>query len=349
MGEVDKLPETKGLPVMPNYRSIVFTLAIATGVAGSAGPAPVSAQDARHQNLQVLPADISRDDLTDTMLQFSRALGLPRRAGEGCLHCHEGSLDVPRAQWDYASDAKPAKRVARRMVSMVRAINAELDGLATRRDDTYSVGCETCHRGRVDPRPIEIRLAEADDAGGVDSVATLYRSLHERYFGSDAYDLRVDVLANDALGRAMAGDFDEATTLAEVNEETHPTDPEARRFTLTLELFEALVTDGPEAVLARWREQRATEPDGIVTYSLLDGVGWTTYRQGQEEAAVRFFQANREAFPDLYFTFESLIEAQHGVGDITRDDIIAAYEDYLEANPGHAMAEQNLTNHRRRR
>lgn len=321
----------------------LLTLALGTT------PPALSAQ-AEHENLRVLPADISRDELGDTMLGFLRALGLPRRAGEGCLHCHEGSLDVPRARWDYASDAKPPKQTARHMLEMVRAINAEfLGALEVRRDEDYSVGCMTCHRGRLDPRPIGVRLAEANAVGGVDSMATVYRRLHAEYFGSDAYDFRVDVLANEALTRAMGGDFEDAMALALVNEETHPGDLDARRFTLTLELYAAFADGGAEAVLTRWREQRSSEPDGVVTYGLLDGVGWTIYRQDQQMGALALFEANREAFPDLYFTFESLVEAQHGAGVITRDEIIATYEAWLEEHPGHEMAQQNLTNHQRRR
>lgn len=44
------------------------------------------------------------------MLDNLRGLGLPRLAGKGCLECHEGDLDTPRSEWDYASDAKPLRR-----------------------------------------------------------------------------------------------------------------------------------------------------------------------------------------------------------------------------------------------
>lgn len=303
-----------------------------------------------YENLQVFPADISRDDLLDAMLMFSRALGLPRRAGAGCLHCHEGDLSVPRGEWDYASDAKPTKRIARQMVAMTRAINAEhLAGLEERRFDDFQVGCATCHEGRVDPRPLPLLIAEADLAGGVDSVETVYRTIHSRYFGGSAYDLRVGVLAGMAQQRAEEGAFDEAIRLSVLNEDTHPGDASARRVTLSLHVMRALDTEGVDAALAVFDRLAATEDPDVLTFSILDGVGWRTYRLDRQDEAMPLFRRNREAFPDLYFTFESLVEAQRGVGEITVDEIIAAYEEYLEANPGHTMAQQQLTNHRRRR
>lgn len=330
-------------------RPLLFVLVLAMAFTGG-GPAPVSAQaSSGHENLQALPADISRDELTEVMLGFLRALGLPRRAGAGCLHCHEGNLDVPRREWNYSSDAKPTKQTARRMIEMVRSINAEhLAGLEQRQLPSFEVGCVTCHEGRLDPRPLPLLLAEAEARGGVDSVLTTYARIHSRFFGAAAYDLRVGVLANLAHTKAESGDFGDALRLSALNEETHPTDPSARRVTLTLRVMEALDTDGPAAAIVEFESMLAEESREILTYSVLDGVGWRTFRQDREAEAIELFERNRTAFPELYFTFESLVEAQHGAGAITRAEIIQAYETFLDANPGHQMAQQQLTNHRRR-
>ena len=56
-------------------------------------------EDNGYTNLRVLPSDISRAELGQVMLDHLAGLGLPRRAGEGCLHCHSGSLEVPRSEW----------------------------------------------------------------------------------------------------------------------------------------------------------------------------------------------------------------------------------------------------------
>lgn len=324
-------------------------LLMAAGL-GLCSASPSEAQSTQtYINLHELPADITQDDLTDTMLGFLSALGLPRRAGAGCLHCHEGDLDVPRREWDYASDAKPTKLTARRMIAMVRAINTEhLGGLENRNSPDFSVGCVTCHEGRLDPRPLPLLLAEAELAGGVDGLATTYRRIHNRFNGSAAYDLRAHVLAGLAREKAEEGAFDEALTLSRVNEETHPGDASARRVTLSLLVLRALDTEGPEAAVAVFDELKASEPNDILTFSVLDGVGWRTFRLDRQPEALVLLRKNRESFPDLYFTFESLVEARHSAGEITTEQIIAEYETFLEANPGHRMAQQNLTNHRQR-
>lgn len=64
------------------------------------------------------------------MEMFNRALGVE------CTHCHVDG------QW--AADSKPPFDIARRMSSMVLAINERLD-------KSDRVGCWTCHRGQVQP------------------------------------------------------------------------------------------------------------------------------------------------------------------------------------------------------
>ena len=328
------------LEFCPIALSLAGLLAVSTGAAG---------QEANgYENLQALPADISRDDLGETMLGFLSALGLPRRAGEGCLHCHVGSLDVPRSQWEWSSDEKPNKEIARRMIRMVRSINEEhLAGLDHRDWPALEVGCATCHAGRLDPRPIEDVLGSALELGGVDSVAVLYPQLHRRYYGGGVYDLRVGTLASMSRQLAEAGRYEDALVLSEVNESAHGGDPGARRVTLGLRIQQALDETGPEAAVDLFRELRETEPDEALGFSVLDGIGWRTFRLDRQQEALVLLRANRDAYPDLYFTFESLIEARHGAGEISREEIIAAYEAYLEDDPENEMAQAQLTNHRR--
>src|SRR5262245_10516414 len=86
------------------------------------------------KNLQVLPKDISKQRLVETMRQFSFATGYR------CEGCHEGK-DGQREAMEYAADGKQTKRTARLMLKMVQSINA--DHLATLGG---SVSCATCHR-----------------------------------------------------------------------------------------------------------------------------------------------------------------------------------------------------------
>lgn len=86
-------------------------------------------------NLEVL-APASREDLLATMRQWSAALGVT------CGYCHVGR----EGRAEFASDARPQKRIARGMLRMTRQINRTLDSGAA-----PAVTCYTCHRGRTSP------------------------------------------------------------------------------------------------------------------------------------------------------------------------------------------------------
>ncbi|WP_412068089.1 c-type cytochrome [Rubrivirga sp. IMCC43871] len=99
------------------------------------------------QNLQVLPADTPPEQLRDVMRGFTRALGVR------CEFCHVGEPGTDFLEWDFASDAKPRKAVAREMMRMTWAINTEtlpaIEGL--RHPGGMRVTCWTCHRGETTP------------------------------------------------------------------------------------------------------------------------------------------------------------------------------------------------------
>ena len=109
------------------------------GRAGGGAPAPPPA------NLQVLPKDIPRPQLLQTMQAFNQALGVQ------CSHCHQfiGPGDPMN---DMASDVKPQKNAARAMLRMVQAINPQVaSGVNKTAETATRVGCWTCHRGQVTP------------------------------------------------------------------------------------------------------------------------------------------------------------------------------------------------------
>ena len=82
------------------------------------------------KNLQVLNAN----NLPDTMQSFVQALGLLDKGT--CNYCHVE---------DRSSDEKRPKVVARRMITMMRAINGTFP------DGQQHVTCYTCHRGNTTP------------------------------------------------------------------------------------------------------------------------------------------------------------------------------------------------------
>lgn len=101
------------------------------------------------ENLQVLPADIGAEGLRDVMRGFTRGLGVR------CQYCHVGEEGQDFLEWDFASDAKTHKAVARDMMRMTRQINQEalpaIDGLHGHGDGGWRVTCYTCHRGATTP------------------------------------------------------------------------------------------------------------------------------------------------------------------------------------------------------
>ena len=107
---------------------------------------PPATDDLQFHNLQVLPQNISRDQLLNAMRRFTQALGV------GCDYCHAPAPDpVPGAEeeLDFASDAKPNKHSARTMLRMTHRIN---DDYVAKIPDAHTVvTCWTCHRGEAQP------------------------------------------------------------------------------------------------------------------------------------------------------------------------------------------------------
>jgi tetratricopeptide (TPR) repeat protein len=183
------------------FRPIALALFAATPalVAAQGGAAPGQGRGGEPpKNLQVLPKDMPRNQVTAIMRQFTMALGVR------CDHCH---AEAPAAaappdttaggrggrgggpQLDYALDDKETKKVAREMLKMVNDINGKyLPATGRTITDLTRVTCETCHHGLAKPRTLRAALTEAVQAKGADSAIALYRALRLRYFGSAAYD-----------------------------------------------------------------------------------------------------------------------------------------------------------------
>jgi len=96
-------------------------------------------------NLQVLSKTTTRAELLPVMKGFALNLGIR------CEHCHVGEGN-DLSKFDFASDTKPAKAVARRMMKMTAALNAEVSGIGDPAPaGTAKITCFTCHRGAVKP------------------------------------------------------------------------------------------------------------------------------------------------------------------------------------------------------
>jgi tetratricopeptide (TPR) repeat protein len=191
-----------------------WRLGLAGLIVACGGPAAAQIPD-KFTNLQVLPKDIARGDLVETMRGFATALGVR------CEHCHVGEGGPSLPNMDFASDQKEAKRIARFMMQMARAINDDhLARLAGERH--LRVRCMTCHRGVTEPATIDAIVSEELEKKGVESAVARYRELRQRYYGRSSYDFGEPPL--NALGEALLRDKRnrEALAILELNAEFHP-------------------------------------------------------------------------------------------------------------------------------
>ena len=105
--------------------------------------APASPMAPPYKNIQVLSKDITQQQLMQNMKFFAQSLGVR------CSYCHVGEEGQPLSTFDFASDAKRDKQVARSMLKMVHKINSEEFGVKDFKD--VKVTCYTCHRGSTEP------------------------------------------------------------------------------------------------------------------------------------------------------------------------------------------------------
>lgn len=100
-----------------------------------------------YKNLKVLPKNISEATLDTVMHEFTKALNVD------CDYCHVKPADTT-AEWDMASDAKPEKQIARKMIDMANRINKDFFKAKTKygdEDAVLEIHCVTCHHGQPHP------------------------------------------------------------------------------------------------------------------------------------------------------------------------------------------------------
>ena len=133
-------------PLIPIAVLGIAAASFGLSVAFAQAPAPAQAPFAvpPYKSLKVLPKNISRADLIATMRTFSQSLGVR------CTHCHVGEEGKPLSTFDFASDKKANKAIARDMLRLVHRLNTKdlpaIGGL-----ESPQVTCYTCHRGAKEP------------------------------------------------------------------------------------------------------------------------------------------------------------------------------------------------------
>ena len=191
----------------------VVTLAASTATAQQ----PPAQQPPPMTNLQLYPKDIPRPQLLTTMQGFVQALGV--QASGGCGYCHAGTAPA----FDFASDTKPAKTVARKMILMSRDITAKLPEVTGKpASDVASLRCATCHRGVAIPKLLPDILTETATKSGTPAAIQQYRELRAKYYGGQSYDFSENGIVAMATTLNNANKPDDALAWLQVNAEFYP-------------------------------------------------------------------------------------------------------------------------------
>ncbi|HXT18865.1 MAG TPA: c-type cytochrome [Gemmatimonadaceae bacterium] len=167
-------------------------------------------------NTKIIPRNTPPIQVVGIMRNFAIDLGVR------CQFCHVGREGQPLAQFDFASDEKQTKAIARQMMLMAQEINRRVDTLPGHSAQSIQVTCRTCHRGVSKPTPLSAIVADAAIASGADSALRAYRALKERYVNGDAYDFREASLNTAAFRTARANKVSDALALLDFNEQLFP-------------------------------------------------------------------------------------------------------------------------------
>ena len=168
-------------------------------------------------NLEILPKDISAEELRDTMRGFSQG------TGSRCSACHVGEVEADLGTYDFTLDDKEKKLKAREMIQLVSNINEQIaTAFPNSSGPPVQVTCATCHRGQAKPEMIEDVLMNTVADEGLAMSIQKYRELRERYHGGYTYDFSERVLMGIAEDYGVRGDYDEALGFIELNLEHFP-------------------------------------------------------------------------------------------------------------------------------
>jgi len=168
------------------------------------------------KNLQVLPKDMTGEQLRPVMIGFTRALGVR------CAHCHVGKEGEPLSTYDFPADDNPNKNRAREMLRMLKDINAHLAKIEPSAPVRVNMWCGTCHRGRPRPTTLVEELRAAYTDGGAGAAIAHYKQLRDRYYGRGTVDFSERPL--NEFGYELLGkdDVDGAIAMLRLNAEQFP-------------------------------------------------------------------------------------------------------------------------------
>jgi hypothetical protein len=209
---------------------LLFAVVVAVAVPAvfAQGPPAAPKPPEKPKNLLVLPKDMSREQVINIMKAFTAALGVR------CQHCHVAKDPADFSTFDFASDEKETKKVARSMMVMTTAINEEFLP-RTGRTSLVRVQCVTCHRGVPRPEPLADVLVATAQKSGVEAAQKEYQELREKHGVSGGYDFSARSLSTAAGRLADAGNVDAAIRLHEFTLTVVP--PSASIYTSLSDLY----------------------------------------------------------------------------------------------------------------
>lgn len=196
--------------VSPGIVALGLSILCASAASAQQPPPPMT-------NLQIYPKDTPRAEVVATMQGFVQALGV--QSAGGCGYCHVGTAPA----FDFASDTKPAKTVARKMILMSREITAKLPEVTAKpAAEVTRLRCATCHRGVAIPKLLPDILADTAAKSGSPAAVQQYRELRARYYGGQSYDFSENALVAVATPLINTNKPDDAMTWLQLNAEFYP-------------------------------------------------------------------------------------------------------------------------------
>ena len=220
-----------------------------------------------YTNLQVLDQKIEKSEHVNIMRSMSGALRVR------CVYCHVGEDGASLEGFDFASDEKPTKVIAREMMRMTNSINSTIGEIQSAHETKVKVECVTCHRGQERPRLIDDVINEAYVSGGLDSARALYLNLREEHYGSHTYDFSERRLLSYGENLAQAGNVEEGIEVMQLSVELHPESASGHARLAALyfqsgnnekarEFIEKAVAMDPEDPQVKWINQRISNALG---------------------------------------------------------------------------------------
>jgi tetratricopeptide (TPR) repeat protein len=205
---------------------VVASVLLAASIAVSAQATGAGGQQQPNgfTNLQVWPADTPRAVILNFMNAFNRSLGIE------CSYCH-----IQRdGTFDFASDDKREKRVARKMILLRDSINVALPAMVEkpvgagptsgegRPGAPTRVLCASCHHGLPVPAPLGEAISEAERNGGATAGLARFKELRAKFYGGQQYDFTEYALVGIANAAITAKRTDDALRYLQANLEYFP-------------------------------------------------------------------------------------------------------------------------------